>query len=503
MKIKHIIATCFFTILLFSCSEDFITIPSSSALSTPVYFKTQTDFEGAVNGIYNPMSAFFGSTSPNFAINGTANHLQIGDMHSDNARYYYNPSYRATITQENIADFVPVSTLFSDYWNTFYSWITRTNDVISRIDGATFDQAVKDNLKGQALFFRAYSYWWLARVFGDACIHLVPVTTVEGASKPLSPVADVLSQAITDATLASTLLMNKATQTAGRVTSGTAKMLLADIYMWQKQWALAEAQLTGLSTEYSLMPNYADITNPASKNNAESIFEIQFSNASSTFSHNVPYTMVPIPFRSDSIKALTGVSDPQSMSAGEGMCIPTPDLISKYVTGDKRKAVTIKRVHDANGVSVPMCVKYLHSHSLYQQSGDNMPVYRYAEALLFLAEAVNEQGGRSSVALGYLNQVRTRAGLANSTASTQADIRDAILNERQVELAFEGKRWFDLVRTGNVQSVIGAYGAKVKANPLNYYFSAGISPVPSSFTAITTTFNLPDNERLYNTFLRN
>jgi hypothetical protein len=500
MKIKHIIATCFFTILLFSCSEDFLTIPSASSLSVPVYFKTQADFESAVNGIYNPLSGFFNYTTPNFAINGTANHLLIGDMHSDNARYYYNPSYRATIAQENVADFVPDIQNFSGFWNTFYGWIARANQVLSCIDDATFDQAVKDNLKGQALFLRAYSYWWLARVYGDACIHLVPVTSVEGASKPLSPVADVLAQVIDDATLAVTLLKNKATQTPGRVTSGTARMLLADVYIWQKQWALAETQLTGLSSEYSLMPNYSDITDPAKKNNAESIFEIQFSSASTDFSHCVAYTMIPIPFRADSIKVLTGVSNPQAMTAGEGMCIPTPELLSKYEAGDKRKAATIKMVHDASGVSAPMCVKYLHTHSLYQQTGDNMPVYRYAEALLFLAEAVNEQG-RLSEALGYLNQVRTRAGLANSTAATQADIRDAIMKERQVEFAFEGKRWFDLVRTDNVQAVIGAYGANVKANPMSYYFSPGITPVPLSFTSITTTFSIPDAERLYNPYI--
>jgi hypothetical protein len=148
-----------------------------------------------------------------------------------------------------------------------------------------------------------------------------------------------------------------------------------------------------------------------------------------------------------------------------------------------------------------MCVKYLHPHALLRQSNENMPVYRYAEALLFLAEAINEQGGRSSEALGYLNQVRIRAGLTESTAVTQEEIREAILTERQLELAFEGKRWFDLVRTDNIDAIIIPYGARVKANPLNYYFTVGQSPVPSAFTNITSRFNIPDAEKLYNPYI--
>jgi hypothetical protein len=195
--------------------------------------------------------------------------------------------------------------------------------------------------------------------------------------------------------------------------------------------------------------------------------------------------------------SVTGISNPENLTKGVGLAIPTPELIALYEPGDKRFAASIKYVHDIDGVVIPMCIKYLHAHNLIYQSNENMPVYRYAETLLFLAEAINEQGGRTNEALGYLNQVRNRAGLANSTASTQSEIRDAILKERQIELAFEGKRWFDLVRTGKAIEVITAYGARVKANPQNYYF-VGATPFPLAFTGITTKFNLPTEERLYN-----
>jgi len=487
MKIKYIIAVCFMAILINSCEKDFLNLNSPSSLTLPVYFKTQDDFQSAVNGIYAGMRGWF---------NG-ANNLLIGDMHSDNARCYYNPLKRSSVYEESVADFVPDNQILSDNWNTFYSWIARTNQVLDLIDDVVIDQSAKDNLKGQALFLRAYSYWWLTRLYGEVCLHLEPIISVDQSRFPLSSEADVIAQIIDDATLASTLLKNKATQEAGRVTSGTAKMLLADVYMWEKQWSSAEAQLIPLTLEYSLMANYSDVTNPAKKNNAESIFEIQFSSQSSTYASTFLYNMFPAPFSADSLKKFTGISNPVFLP-GESFYCPTPDLIASYEPGDKRFAASIKFVHDDYGILAPMCIKYLHKHALYQVTDENMPVYRYAEALLFLAEAINEQDGRLGIALGYLNQVRTRAGLANSTASTQSVLRNTILHERQVELALEGKRWFDLVRTEKVGEVISAYGAKVKAHPENYYFKYGVGPVPSAFTNITTKFNIPDLEKLYN-----
>lgn len=117
-------------------------------------------------------------------------------------------------------------------------------------------------------------------------------------------------------------------------------------------------------------------------------------------------------------------------------------------------------------------------------------MYRYAEVLLFLAEALNEQG-KTGEAATYLNQVRARAGLAASTAASQTTMREAIFKERRVELAFENKRWFDLTRTGRVKEIIGAYGAEVKANPADYYFPAGAVPPPNAFTVLDDYYGLP------------
>jgi hypothetical protein len=110
--------------------------------------------------------------------------------------------------------------------------------------------------------------------------------------------------------------------------------------------------------------------------------------------------------------------------------------------------------------------------------------------LLFLAEALTEQG-KAAEAVPYLNQVRTRAGLA---AYSGGDLRDAIYRERRVELAFENKRWFDLVRTGRAVEVITAYGNRVKSNPQDYYYPAGAVPPNNAFTNLELYYSLPADE---------
>ena len=120
----------------------------------------------------------------------------------------------------------------------------------------------------------------------------------------------------------------------------------------------------------------------------------------------------------------------------------------------------------------------------------NWPVYRYSEVLLFLAEALMEQG-KNAEAIPYLNQVRRRAGLAEFQGG---DLREAIYQERRVELAFENKRWFDLVRTGRAIEVITAYGNRIKANPQAYYYPEGYGPRSHAFSNISLYYALPADE---------
>lgn len=492
-------------LMVVSCSEDFLTIPSQTALTTEVFFKTESDFVSAVNGTYAPLRTLINGTAANpFPVTGA---IFMGDMHSDNARYILNPNYRATIDQENIADFIlePANLISTTKYRTAYQIIGRANQVLFYIDGVSFAEDSKNNLKGQALFLRAYSYFELVQYFGKVPLHLVPVSTLEETALPLSETDAIINQVITDLQQAITMLPEKSVQAAGRVTKGAAKVLLANVDMVKKDYAAAETLLKEVvaSNEYALLPSYASVFNLSNKNSKESVFEIQFKQGTDGYRSSFSYNMLPIPLALDTVAKLLGVSDPNAITLSEGYDIPSPDLIESYESGDLRENATIGYIHTSDGGYYPYCKKYIHPHATLYNADDNWPVYRYSEVLLFLAEAINEQN-RPAEALHYINDVigsstvsiRSRAGLGSITSSAQADVRDAIDHERRIELAFENKRWLDLVRTGKAQEVITSYGQRVIANPAKYYFPAGTHPVPAAFNSVPLTFPLPAAESL-------
>ncbi|HRI20947.1 MAG TPA: RagB/SusD family nutrient uptake outer membrane protein, partial [Panacibacter sp.] len=478
-----------------ACNKDFLEIPSETNLTSTTFFKTQADFEKAVNGAYAPLRDLYRSG----ANSGTGQWL-MGEMHSDNSRYILNPNFRATIDQEQVADFIydAASTAATFKYTTNYLIIARANQILALIDGVDFDAAVKNNLKGQAYFLRALSYFDLVQFYGKVPLHLTPVTSLGETYLPLSSVDSVYDQIIADAEQAAALLPAKSAQQAGRATSGAAKTLLGNAYIVMKDYASAESVLKEVvnSGEYDLLADYASVFNPANKNNMESVFEIQFLEGTEGYASNFIYSFLPQPMtaaETTTLMANYGVAPAniQAISV-EAFNVPTPDMIAAYEEGDKREAASIG-YGVAGGKTYPFVLKYLHPHTTFGITNDNCPVYRYAEVLLLLAEALNEQG-KSSEALTYLNQVRARAGLEN-IASTE-DLQDVIMQERRVELAFENKRWPDLVRTGKAVEVITAYGAKVKANPAAYYYPAGYAPVAAAFTNIQLTFPLPASEAL-------
>jgi hypothetical protein len=204
---------------------------------------------------------------------------------------------------------------------------------------------------------------------------------------------------------------------------------------------------------------------------------------------------------------LTGVTNPNGLSTGEGYNVPSPDLLAAYETGDIRLKASVAYTTITTGGRFPYCKKFLHTHQQLNQADDNFPVYRFAEVLLFLAEAINEQN-RPGEALTYINNaqglspvsIRGRAGLSSITAGSQSEVRDAIEHERRIELAFENKRWFDLVRTGKAVEVITAYGARVNADPAKYYFPAGFVPPAQAFADIKLIWPLPADESLYSPY---
>jgi hypothetical protein len=165
---------------------------------------------------------------------------------------------------------------------------------------------------------------------------------------------------------------------------------------------------------------------------------------------------------------------------------------SDYFTYSAVKSVVGYVAPPAGKVAVPYVKKYEHGAAAVTGSSDDFPIYRYSEALLLLAEALNEQGQSP---LAPLNAVRARAGLTDVTATDQATLRAAILHERRIELSFEDKRWHDLVRSGTAVAVMNAFGTNLKTQ---------ISYLPSGSYTVTDNrllYPLPQAEVGLNTLL--
>jgi hypothetical protein len=135
---------------------------------------------------------------------------------------------------------------------------------------------------------------------------------------------------------------------------------------------------------------------------------------------------------------------------------------TSYETGDLRKIASFAKSIPNSTSTERYVVKYKQTGIIANESDVDFPVLRYADVLLMYAEALMEQN-KSDLAIPYINQIRTRAGLPGKPASlTQSDTRLLIESERRSEFAFEGQRWFDLVRTGRYLPVMTSKGFATK-----------------------------------------
>ncbi|WP_207425017.1 RagB/SusD family nutrient uptake outer membrane protein [Pedobacter sp. SYSU D00535] len=488
-----------------SCKESFIDLAPEDQQSSESFFRTEEQFRQAVTAAYTPLRDLL------------VNDFFTGEMRSDNTHYEFYEINRGTayLFRETIADFTddPNNAYSNAVYFHCYKGISRANIVLGRLATATLEEKAKNEIEGQAKFLRAFNYFKLVRYFGEVPLYLKEVSTAEDAFLTRSHVEKVYSQIIEDANDAILKLDVPKFPQTGQATKGAATMLLAEVYMTLKDYDEAEKLLRTLpGMGYQLLPDYAAVFSTANKNSRESIFEVQYmAGAQGDQQSTFIYSFLP---RSLNTSIITGVATNNSGTGGWNT--PTEDLINAYEEGDKRKAASIgiaegtynasnifsisanKSIENyspaAGKIGVPYIKKYLNPHSIANNTNDNWPIYRYADALLMLAEALNEQG-LSPQALPYLNQVRDRAfgaGVSPITTTDPAELRDIIARERRVELAFENHRWHDLVRTGKAIEVMTTYGEQMKSKfP---YLGADTYNV----TAERLLFPIPQSEREVN-----
>ncbi len=476
-----------FTLFFASCSEEILDLTPDNAGSASNFYETKDQFVQAVNAAYAPLGGIY-----------TGSFWLLTELRSDNGSYQQNTADRSGVNREEIDEFreTDQNTNLQNFYTPTYLGISRCNIVLEKLGAATFDQATKDRLEGEVLYLRAFYYFNLVRVFGDVPLMLKVVTTPEEAFESAAKVseAQIYTQIISDFKAAILKLPAKSVGAdVGRATSGAAKTMLAKVYLTQRNFAEAATILRTVEAEggYVLAANYAD--NFKKKNGSESIFEIQYVEGAGGESSNFAYSFAPY----NAGTAVTGYA--LLAGSGSGWNIPTQDLIESYEPNDKRLAASINQTFkDPAANVIPYVQKYTNPPYVERfNTYDNFPVTRLADVLLMQAEALNEAGFPNAEAFMLLNRVRTRAGLADKTAdnadpllkvASQADFRAAVAQERRIELAFENHRWFDLVRTGQAETVLKAHGVKQKA--LKSYVLA------SAYSTIRLKYPFPFRESL-------
>ncbi|QEC79995.1 RagB/SusD family nutrient uptake outer membrane protein [Mucilaginibacter ginsenosidivorax] len=445
--------------------EDFVTTEQD-------YLKSETDYRTMVISAYSPLQ-WLNQMVP------------VGDIASDNS-VTGGESASDVLSLQQIDDYTntPINSTMTDLWQVAYEGVNRANYLTQYKDknlaGQTVTFAGKDALYGEVYFLRAYYYFSLVRMFGD-----VPLFTdkrlgvTDSRTLKRSPKADVYKAIEADLTSAIAALPAVQTQ-KGRITKYAAQALLGKVYLYENKFDQAASTLESVITSnaFSLVADFNSIFLAAGENGPESVFEIQYTNGSPYYNWGgVTRGQGNYSVQQCGIRGLNGNIP---YAAGWSTNLPSQNLASAYSAGDQRKAVTTfdieayKNANPALGITyqvAPYKNTGLYNGKYLPRKGEtsgqvelnylnNFRTIRYAEVLLMAAEANNRATAPNDVkAQGYLNQVRQRAfGDANHNVTlTGAALKQAIWDERRLELAMEGDRFFDLVRTGQAAAKIPGF----------------------------------------------
>lgn len=354
----------------------------------------------------------------------------------------------------------PDNQIALDIWRGANPGILRSNLVLEKVQGLDIPDDLKNRCLGEAYFLRAHYYFILVRIYGGVPLFLTPLLPGKDITSVRTSTDKIYEQIISDCEKAINLLPEKSSYSTldkGRVCKEAALTMLAKVYLTlERNYGDVVSmcnQITAMGYDLTKC-NYADNFDANINNNPESILEVQYTGSSA-------YNFQENDNQSCWLSVYMGPRDSKFVAGSYGWNLPTQEFINSYEPGDLRKDLTVlyDGCPDFDGM------KYLTSYSLTkynvrkflvstkiadarEKNPANIVVYRYADVLLMKAEVLNELG-RTSEAEAPLNIVRRRAGLPDISGKTQAEMKEIIIHERRMELAFEGHRWFDLIRIDN------------------------------------------------------
>ena len=477
-------------ILSSGCKKNFLDVPlqgQSTAQNDPNYA------QNLVTGVYSSL-IFTDAGGPfgGFDTHGFAFISATNIMSDDADKGSYPGDQDATAGQFDNFSITSGNSFVNSIWSGHYAAISRTNNALAALNQAPLDSSTVRRLRGEVLFIQAYFYFNLVRFFGGVPI----VITIPNGPQAANTDPAYVTRATADELYNSVIIPNleyamancpvRGQTPSGRITKGAAETLLAKVYLYLKDWQKTLDLTSSVMTEgYALVPDYSTIWREAGDNNIESVFEIETGSYGNTDAGIPLYSECQGPRAQGGGWNNPGFNYPTG-DLGWGFSTPSQTLVNSYEAKDTiRKNATIITINpDPNapygailwdGFVIPNQSKvqnpYYNYKAYHSERNDNIEPYfgnrdrkeknihllRYAEVLLLHAEAANELN-QQSLAIADLNQVRQRAGLDNTLASSQTDLRNAIWQERHVELALEHDRFFDLVRQGRAALVLNAAG---------------------------------------------
>ncbi len=463
MKKIFQISTLVLTGLFISIScDDFVDVGPQYKMDADNFFRSPADYDKALTAAYDLLQTTF-------------NNLWIGEIASDNA-IAGGESVTDTEGLHQIDEMTHggVNNELRRVWRWMYAGVTRANYIFEYKDALEFEG--KERILAEAAFLRAFYYFELVKFFGD--VPLIVDKRLSGSEvseQPRTPATDVYAQIEKDLLFAAERL-DWTTPVKGRATRGAALSLLGKAYLYQNKFDEAATTFDIVINEgpYDLFDDVTTMFRVANENNSEVVFDVQYVGI-----EGGGYGCLEC-LEGNAAVGFHGIRGYQGpvYADGNSYNLPTDDLVAAFEAGDPRLTASVldieawqaanpdvEYVEGAGGHTGYYNNKYLkRADELGPPDNDltspvNYVVIRYADVLLMAAEANNRKSAPNDVlAQQYLNEVRDRVDLDAVTATGTA-LTEAIWNERRVELAGEGHRFFDLVRTGKAADEIAGFVA--------------------------------------------
>jgi len=473
------------------------------AITEGAFYKTSSDFRGAILASYSSMQSFNGTSTEN--LGECAEWWKMTLMTTDDITFDDQQlgSCATNAAMDNYT-FTASDKAFQSVFTHVYQGIFRANLVMDKLgeeNELTDDE--KTTFEAEAKFLRAWFHFQSYKFWGgQGPLALETRRDINDIALPNSD-PEAMARAIIDdfEFAASNLPESWDDSNLGRATAWAAKAYVGKVNLYGKNYGAAITAFEDVynSGPYSLMATHEDVFSYDFENNSESIFEMQYA------ANSDDNGWVLDDNHSENFKASQGIMRAWWQDAGRGapggglgINIPTTELIDEFEADDPRKASTIYTDGDtyyAAGVEATYDPAWSPSGATMRKyrgvnvakmnpvnfaiDYNNERIFRFADLILMYAEANAFNGGAAQMTADLINEVRSRSCPSCTPVDAGDDMVAAIQHERRVELAFEGHRLFDLVRWGAAEAAFSAQGIDFKTWGSSGVWPA-IFPLPQS-----------------------